>query len=118
MIKNCSAEELFQEIVKVVNASPKPIEGINAVFQYNLTGDDQATYQLHLSAGNAWVEKNSSVESNCTMQLALDDFKKMLLGKRNGTFAFMTGKLKINGNIGLALKLEKLLREYDFSHLR
>jgi len=40
-------------------------------------------------------------------------FRLFLLGKLNGTMAFMTGKLKIQGDIGKALKIESILRQYE-----
>jgi putative sterol carrier protein len=42
--------------------------------------------------------------------MADDDFLALLSGKLNGQMAFMTGKLKVAGDLGLALKLESLLR--------
>lgn len=47
--------EVFQEIEKRINENPKPVEGIESVYQFELSGDDGATYQLHLSNGNAKV---------------------------------------------------------------
>ncbi|MGA9173790.1 MAG: SCP2 sterol-binding domain-containing protein [Thermoactinomyces sp.] len=45
--------------------------------------------------------------------MSAEDFKDLLSGNLSGTAAFMTGKLKVKGNIGLALKLENILRQYD-----
>jgi len=42
-------------------------------------------------------------------------FHKFLNGKINGAMAYMTGKLKIQGEIGKALKLENLLKAYTFN---
>ncbi|MFC4767121.1 SCP2 sterol-binding domain-containing protein [Effusibacillus consociatus] len=118
MIKNSNANEIFQEIEKVMNENPKPFEGMNAIYQYDLSGDDGGTYQLHLSEGKAKVEKGAPSESDCTLQMSVDNFKAFFLGNLNGTVAFMTGKLKIKGNIGMAMKLENLLRQYDLSQYR
>lgn len=42
------------------------------------------------------------------------EFQKLLQGDLNSTTAFMTGRLKVKGNIGLALKLESILKKYNF----
>ena len=52
-----------------------------------------------------------SGQAGCTMTLNEEDFGKMFAGKLNPTQAFMSGKLKIKGDLGLAMKLEKLMKE-------
>ncbi|BCJ85547.1 SCP2 sterol-binding domain-containing protein [Effusibacillus dendaii] len=115
MIKNSSVEEIFQQIEKVLNANPEPIQGMNVVYQYDLSGNEAGIYQLHLSDGTAKVENGAPAEAACVFEMSVDNVKDFLLGNLNGTAAFMTGKLKIKGNIGEALKLESLLRKYDMS---
>jgi len=44
------------------------------------------------------------------MTLARDDFIKMFGGNLNPTAAFMSGRLKIKGDLSLAMKLEKLVK--------
>jgi putative sterol carrier protein len=113
MAKAIHLDEIFQLIEKALNENPKPVQDLNVVYQYDLSGDEGATYQLHLSGGKAKVEKGASAKADCTLQMSADDFKDLLSGNLSGTAAFMTGKLKVKGNIGLALKLENILRQYD-----
>ena len=47
----------------------------------------------------------------CTIRMSLDNFDKMLEGGLNPTLAFATGKLKVQGSMGSALKLASLLEE-------
>ncbi|MFJ7825255.1 SCP2 sterol-binding domain-containing protein [Psychrobacillus sp. NPDC096623] len=63
--------------------------------------NDQATLSYDLSH-----------KADCTLSTA--DFKKLITGNLKSTTAFMFGKLKVDGSIGQALKLEKLLKEYVF----
>jgi putative sterol carrier protein len=42
--------------------------------------------------------------------MASSDFKDMVDGKLNGTMAFMSGKLKIKGDMSLAMKLESIIK--------
>lgn len=48
-------------------------------------------------------------EADCTMSADADVFQDILEGNTNPTAAFMTGKLKIDGSMGMAMKLASLL---------
>ena len=48
-------------------------------------------------------------DPGCTMTLDSDDFVKIFKGELNPTQAFMGGKLKIKGDMMVAMKLEKLM---------
>ncbi len=45
------------------------------------------------------------ISADCTVTMANDTFEKMLAGQQSPTAAFMTGKLKITGNMAIATKL-------------
>ena len=50
-------------------------------------------------------------DPDCTMTLNAETFGEMFAGKLNPTSAFMSGKLKIKGDLPLAMKLEKLMKK-------
>ena len=112
-LKDYTLDEIFQKVEEVLNKEPGPTQGIQAVYQYEISGEGGGTYQLHLSDGKAKVEKGEAANADCTLQMSLDDFRDLLLGNLNGTAAFMAGKLKVKGNLGLAMKMEHVLRQYD-----
>jgi putative sterol carrier protein len=115
MFESKSIREVWQEIERVMNGNPEPIQGMNVIYQYEITGDDSGTFQLLISEGTARVFEGSEATPDCTLKLSDKNFKKMIMGKLNGTAAFMTGKLKVQGSMGLALKLEGILNEYNLS---
>ncbi|WP_079505363.1 SCP2 sterol-binding domain-containing protein [Mesobacillus jeotgali] len=115
MLESKSVREVWQEIEKVMNEKPEPIQGMSVVYQYDITGDDSGTFQLLITNGTARVTEGTEASPDCTLKLSDINFKKMIMGKLNGTAAFMTGKLKIQGSMGLALKLEGILNEYNLS---
>lgn len=105
--------EVFKEIERRLNEQPEPIQGLETVYQFDLTGEDGGVYQLHLSGGTAKVQEGAEAAAVCTIQMDAKDFKDMLLGNLNATSAFMTGKLKVKGDLGQAMKLQSLLSKYE-----
>ena len=53
---------------------------------------------------------NDDKAADCTLKMAFGDFDDMINGKLDGMTAFMTGKLKIEGDMGVAMKLQNILR--------
>jgi putative sterol carrier protein len=112
-IEAYSLGELMKKIEENVNGNPGPIEGFNAIYQFDITGDDGGAYQLHFQDGKATVTEGTEPPADCTLVMSLASFHLFMLGKLNGTMAFMTGKLKIKGDIGKALKIESILKQYN-----
>jgi putative sterol carrier protein len=52
---------------------------------------------------------NDDLPADCTIALSLDDFLKLAKGQLDPAMAFMTGKLKVAGDMSVALKLQPLL---------
>jgi len=106
--------ETWQLIETTMNENPSPIQNENVRYEFHLTGDNPSVKQLILANGTAEVTDDTSTKADCKLTLSSKDFMKLLAGDLNSTTAFMFGKLKVDGSIGLALKLEGLLKEYKF----
>ncbi|WHY73025.1 SCP2 sterol-binding domain-containing protein [Fictibacillus enclensis] len=111
-MEDLTVKETVKKIEDVINDNPGPIEGVQAVYQYDIPDEDYS-FQLHLKDGKAEVKEEYTERGDCTIIISYPNFKKMLLGKLNGTAAFMMGKLKVKGDIGKALKVEALLGQYN-----
>ncbi len=88
---------------------PKKVEGVNATVQFDLSGDNGGAYWLHISDGKAETGTGQSESPRLTLKASADDFSSMIGGNLNPMQAFMTGKIKIQGDTGLAMKLMPLL---------
>ncbi len=53
---------------------------------------------------------NDDKAADCTLKMDFGDFSDLIGGKLDGMTAFMTGKLKIEGDMGVAMKLQTILR--------
>ena len=52
---------------------------------------------------------NEDIDADCTISITLEDFMSMVNGELDGTTAFMTGKLKVAGDMGIAMKIQSVL---------
>ncbi len=56
------------------------------------------------------VVDNEDRDADCTVKVTMDDFAQIAQGKINPRVAFMTGKLRVEGDVSLAMQLGALLR--------
>lgn len=105
-------EETFR-IVKD-SLSDDVVKATQAIYQFELSGEDGGTWFLDLKnkSGNVGYGEPSD-RADVVMSMSTDDFVKMFSGKLKPTMAFMSGKLKIKGNMALAIKLEKLMNQMN-----
>jgi putative sterol carrier protein len=59
--------------------------------------------------GDAPAIGNADEEADTTIGISAEDLEKMLSGELNPTIGYMTGRLKISGSMGVALKISQLL---------
>jgi putative sterol carrier protein len=100
--------EIFTEMGKRAEANPAKLAGLNANFQFELSGDDGGTYHVNVASGKAEIGSGPTT-ANVTILMSSADFQAMVGGTLNATQAFMTGKLKIQGDMSLAMRLQTIL---------
>ncbi|XP_039947033.1 hydroxysteroid dehydrogenase-like protein 2 isoform X1 [Hirundo rustica] len=102
--------ETFRVIQGIV--TEEYVRSTQGVFQFELSGDGGGTWYIDLKTkgGSAGFGK-PPVTADVVMSMSSADFVKMFTGKLKPTLAFMSGKLRIKGNMSLAIKLEKLLSQ-------
>lgn len=103
--------EIFQRIGGKLQADPRLTKGLAAVYQFQFH-DDGSVFQLILNGENSRIEKKEAESPQCTLVMTKEDFIRMTEGNLNGTKAFMSGRLKIKGDMGLALKLQDLFASF------
>ena len=102
--------EIFSEINSRIAADPAKTAGMNAIYAFDLGGEAPGQYHISLKDGSADVGEGSPENPNITITMKSEDFVDLATGKLDGTMAFMSGKIKIKGDMGLAMKLQSVLR--------
>ncbi|XP_071500596.1 hydroxysteroid dehydrogenase-like protein 2 [Diadema antillarum] len=104
---------MFTQMQSMVDASW--VQKVGAVYQFELSGEDAGTWHLDLKNGSGAAGSGPvpSGAADATLLMSSPDFIKMFNGQLKATMAFMGGKLKIKGDMGKAMKLEKMMGEFQ-----
>jgi putative sterol carrier protein len=84
--------------------------GTTAVIQYDVSGEGGGTWHAVIKDGACSVNAGAATGPNLTLQIAAQDWLDMLTGKQSGQMLFMSGKLKVKGDMGLAMKLGSMFQ--------
>ena len=105
-----ATKEIFNEMQKRMDANPSKLVGIKAVYQFHINGADSGAYSVAIADGKAAVSESTHPSPDITIRMASDDFADMVEGKLDGITAFTMGKLRLEGDMMLAMKLQGLLK--------
>ena len=98
-----SAKEFFDTLESRVDASKTA--GVNNSYLFDIEGAGQ--WKVDVRDGNVSVTEGTG-DADVTITATQDNFEKIAAGELNPTSAYMSGKLKIKGDMGAAMKLQKL----------
>lgn len=102
--------QIMNDLRQKLEANPDRWKEMEIACQLELSGEGGGTYHLVLSEGHADVGPGALPEPKLTLSMAADAFERLVAGQLNATAAFMSGQLKIQGDMGMAMKLQALLR--------
>jgi putative sterol carrier protein len=95
-------DELTSKIKEKVGTN----SGLDATVKFDL-GDDGVIFVDGKSSPNAVSNENK--DADCTISMTKENFLKLIEGDLDPTTAYMFGKLKIAGSMGVAMKLSKVI---------
>lgn len=84
------------------------LKGTTAVYQFELTGDSGGIFHVQVNDGQMELIEAAHETPNITITISTADFDSLLEGNLSATSAFMAGKLKVKGDMSLAMKLQGL----------
>jgi putative sterol carrier protein len=97
---------IFDKMVEKFD--PQKAAGVDAMIQFDLSGESGGQYWVKIADGQAHTGTGVAENPTMTLRAAADDWAAVVNGQLNPMQAFMSGKLKIQGDMGLALKLQPM----------
>lgn len=101
-------EELRDRARQMIAENPEEAKKIGGIYKFVLHGDGGGTLVVNLT-GVPDVTDADHVAVNCTVKMAMKDFVDTAEGRVDSRALFFSGKLRVEGNFAMALKLKKLL---------
>ena len=101
-----SPAQVFEQMPQFLNK--EKAAGTNATIQFDLSGDQGGKWWIKIADGEASFGEGEAENPSLTLLADAQDYVKISLGTLDGTAAFMQGKLKIKGDMGLAIKMQTL----------
>ena len=84
---------------------PGKTAGMNNSYVFDIEG--AGTWTVRVADGSVTVD-DGDTGGDCMIATSAEVFEKVVSGEQNPTAAYMSGKLKIKGDMGAAMKLQKL----------
>ncbi len=103
------SSEQVKDIVKQMGGAIGANSGLGGTLKFDF-GDPGSVYIDGKSSPNT-VSDGEGKSADCTVSVSLETFEKMVKGELDGTSAFMQGKLRVAGDMGLAMKLGPILQK-------
>ena len=99
-----TVQEFFERLPS--RADTSKTAGMNNSYAFDIEGAGQWT--VTVTDGSVGVHDGLEDGVDCTISASQEIFEKIVAGEQNPTSAYMTGKLKLKGDMGAAMKLQKL----------
>ena len=98
-----SVKAFFDELPNRVDSGKTG--GMNNSYVFDIEG--AGTWTVKVADGAVTVDEGDT-GGDCTISTSAEVFEKIVNGEQNPTSAYMSGKLKVKGDMGAAMKLQKL----------
>jgi len=103
------AADLFAQVDEAFD--PEKAGNLRAVFQFNLSGEDGGDWYITIADKKCQVDTGSAEKPSVTVKMDAGDFVKMVDGDLQPVVAFMQGRIKLEGDMNLAMKVQDLFAD-------
>ena len=101
-----TARELVDEARTKIEANTEAVAAVDAIYKFVLEGEGGGTWIWTLADQPTIVEGDG--DAPCTIRMSADDYVAMREGRVDAQQLFFAQRLKVEGDISLAMKLQSL----------
>ncbi len=91
------------------NADASKLMGVNATVVFDLSGDNGGQWTIKVADGQLAVEEGATAGAASTIKMTSADYVAMMSGSLNPMMAFMSGKIKVEGDLNTVMKLQSIM---------
>ena len=89
---------------------PEKAQGLDAVIQFKFTGEEAGEWNATIKDGKVDVARGINPTPRMTLTADSSDYVRIFTGELDGMKAFMEGKIKLAGDLNLAMKLMQMFK--------
>ena len=101
-------DELFEKLPDAF--LPEKAGDMDTVIQFELTGEESGAWAVIIKDGKAEVMKGKHDSPAMTLSADSQDYKDIVTGRVKPMNAFMQGKVKLQGNLNMAMKFAEVFK--------
>jgi putative sterol carrier protein len=105
-----SGRELVESVMVRANEHPNKLEGFDSDYVIDLTGDGGGKFRLRIAGGKVAMVDDEVTPPKAAVTISTSDFSDLLQEKVSAMSLFMQGKVRLQGDMGEAFRLESLFR--------
>merc|ERR1712212_8394 len=115
------SKTIFEEIENALKQEGETLVGkVNGIYSFKVKGGPNGSlgnWIVDAKNGTGKGEFNGTDKADVTLTMSDQDLLDLMTGKLNSQKAFFQGKLKVQGNMGLAMKLQEFQKKKPKSKL-
>jgi putative sterol carrier protein len=104
-----TTQELFTALDERLKENPDKTAGLSATYQFNIEGDGGGVWHLVVDDGTAEVAEGPAPSPDMTSIMTVEDYVAMATGQTSGRDLFFSGRMRVEGNPMLGMRLGELL---------
>lgn len=98
-------KQIFEGMAQAFNA--EKAKGQSAVIQYDVdTPEGTKSWSVNIADGKCETSEGATDNPRITLQIGLTDFVRLIFNQADGTQLFMSGKLKLKGDMMFAMQMQ------------
>ena len=104
-------EEVFSQVKKIFMEADVSGEKEHLAFQFNIAGEGEGAFYAEVKEGVLYVEPYEYYDRDAIFTCSAETLFKLAGGKLDPIFAFTTGKLRVEGDLEKAMKLQSFVKK-------